>query len=161
MTISQDNRLLSIAADFVSKDAIAIELQGTEAISQPFNLSVTILSKNHALSSSDVIGQKCSITLNHKDAKTPRYFHGRVNGFSLGELEGDYRRYNLRLVPGFWFATQSQQHRIFEEMTAKDIITSVLGEYGSFCTLSTKTSATYLTREYCVQYGESDFEFVC
>ena len=160
MTISQDNRLLSISASFVSNDAIAIELQGTEAISQPFNLSVTILSKNHALDSSDVIGQKCSITLNHKDANTPRHFHGRVNGFSLGELEGDYRRYNLRLVPGFWFATQSQHHRIFEEMTAKDIIESVLSEYGSFCSFNTNLNATHLTREYCVQYGESDFDFV-
>ncbi|MEE2732108.1 MAG: type VI secretion system tip protein TssI/VgrG [Pseudomonadota bacterium] len=160
MSISQDNRLLSITASFVSKDAIAVELQGTETISQPFDLSVTILSKNHALGSSDVIGQKCSITLNHKDTKTPRYFHGRVNGFSLGELDGDYRRYNLRLVPGFWFATQSQQHRIFEEKTAKDIILDVLGEYGAFCKFSDKTSATYLVREYCVQYGESDFDFV-
>ena len=160
MSISQDNRLLSISASFISKDAIAIGLQGSEEISQPFNFSVTILSKNHALSSSDVIGQKCSVTLTHQDADTPRYFHGRVNSFSLGELEGDFRQYTLRLVPGFWFATQSQHHRIFEEMSAKDVISSVLREFGDFCNFKDNTSATYLTREYCVQYGESDFEFV-
>ncbi|MCP4277082.1 MAG: type VI secretion system tip protein VgrG [Gammaproteobacteria bacterium] len=160
MSISQDNRLLSISASFISSDAIAIALQGIEAFSQPFNLSVTILSKNHSLSSSDVIGQKCSVALHYQDSATPRYFHGRVNGFSLGELEGDFRQYTLRLVPGFWFSTQSFHHRIYEEQTAVDIISSILKEYGDFGTFEKKTSATYLKKEYCVQYGESDFDFV-
>lgn len=160
MTISQDNRLLTISASFISNDAIATRLHGEEAFSRPFNLSVTILSKNHSLNSSDVIGQKCSVALNYQDSDTPRYFHGRVNGFALGELEGDYREYTLRLVPGFWFATQSFHHRIFEEMSAVDIISKVLKEYGDFGTFEKKTSATYLVKEYCVQYGESDFDFV-
>ena len=160
MPVSQDNRLLSIDASFLKGDAIVTELQGTEYFSRPFTLMVTILCGNHNLTSADVIGQKCAVTLNHQDTSNPRYFHGRINGISLGGLDGDQRQYRLRLVPGFWFTSQAQHQRIYEEMSAKDIISAILSDYGDFCQFEDNTSASYLTREYCVQYGETDFEFV-
>jgi type VI secretion system secreted protein VgrG len=160
MSIKQDNRLLNITASFIKNDAIATEFQATEAFSEPFVMAVSILSENHALSSSDVIGQKCCVQLNYQDSDSARYFSGRINGISLGDIEGDNRHYTLRVVPGFWFATQSHHHRIFEEMSALDIINQILNEFGDFISIKDSTSASYLTREYCVQYGESDFAFV-
>ena len=160
MPISQDNRLIKISASFISNDAIAIRLQATEGFSEPFVFEVDILSSNMDLSSSDVIGQKCCVTLNYESESNPRYFHGRVNGLRLGDIDGDKRHYSLRLVPGFWFATQSRHHRIYESKSVKDIITEVLKSFGDFCPVSVKASATYQTREYCVQFGETDFEFV-
>jgi len=160
MSISQDNRLIQISASFIKHDAIAIRLQATESFSEPFVIEVDVLSTNQELSSSDVIGQKCCVTLNYESEDNPRLFHGRVNGLKLGDIEGDMRHYSLRLVPGFWFATQSRHHRIYENKSAKDIITEVLKSFGDFSPVSIKTSATYQTREYCVQFGETDFEFV-
>jgi len=160
MATSKDKRTLEVTASFITGEDIAIDFQGVEALSQPFNLSVTFLSKNHGLGSKDVIGQYCTVYLKHHNPSTPRCFNGRVNGFSLGEIEGEYRRYNLRLVPGIWFATQTRQYRIYEGKSAKDIINSVLGSYGAFCRLKDNTSKANFVREYCVQYGESDFDFV-
>lgn len=160
MSISQNNRLIQISASFISNDAIATDLQATEAFSEPFFINVTLLSENQSLSSQDVIGQKCSITLNYNSSDNPRAFHGRVMAMALGNLEGELRRYTLRLAPGIWFANHSRRYRIFENMTALEIIKEVIAGYGDFCALKDKTTATYLKREYCVQYDETDFAFV-
>lgn len=160
MSISQNNRLIQISASFISNDAIATDLQATEAFSEPFFINVTLLSENQSLSSQDVIGQKCSITLNYDSSDNPRAFHGRVMAMALGNLEGELRRYTLRLAPGVWFANHSRRYRIFENKTAPEIIKEVIAGYDVFCALKDKTSATYLKREYCVQYDETDFAFI-
>lgn len=160
MSISQSDRLIQISASFVSNDTIATDLHGTEAFSEPFSIDVTVLSENQNFSSKDVIGQKCAITLNHQPDEEPRAFHGRVMAISMGGLEGNLRRYTLRLAPGFWFTSHARRQRIFENKSALDIIKEILNGYGDFCPFENKTTATYLKREYCVQYGETDFAFV-
>lgn len=160
MSISQSNRLIQISASFVSNDTIATELHATEAFSEPFVINVAVLSENLSFSSKDVIGQKCTVTVNHNTSDDPREFHGRVMAVSMGSIDGNLRRYTLRLAPGFWFTSQSRRHRIFENKSATEIIKEILAGYGDFCPLEDKTSATYLKREYCVQFGETDFAFV-
>jgi type VI secretion system secreted protein VgrG len=160
MSISQSNRLIQISASFVRNDTIATDLHVTEAFSEPYFIYVTVLSENQAFKSQDVIGQKCGVTLNFNADAEPREFHGRVMALSLGGLEGNLRRYTLRLAPGFWFTRQARRHRIFENKTALDIIKQVLNGYGDFCTFENKTTATYVAREYCVQFGETDFDFL-
>lgn len=160
MSISQNNRLIQISASFASNNTIVTDLQATEGFSEPFFVNVTVLSENQALSSQDVIGQKCSIALYYDTASDPRAFHGRVMAMALGNLEGELRRYTLRLAPGFWFTNHTRRFRIFENKSATEIIKEIIAGYGDFCALQDKTTATYLKREYCVQYGETDFAFV-
>lgn len=160
MSLSQDNRLIEIKASFLSGEVIATDFHATEKMSAPFSMEVSVLCDDLNLSSKDVIGQKCSITLYPEGSDSPRYFHGRVSNFLLGDISGKDRTYRLRLVPGFWFLNQSSQHRIFEEMSAKDIINSILSEHGAFCSFEDNTSASFQTRQYVVQYGETDFQFV-
>lgn len=160
MSISQHNRLIQISAGFVREDTIVTDLQGTETFSEPFTFHVSILSDNHNLASKDVIGQKCTVTLSSQDNLPSRAFNGRVMGMSLGGLEGDRRRYVLRLVPGFWFTNHTRRQRIFENLKVTDIIKKILDGYGDFCPIEDRTTASYLAREYCVQYGETDFDFL-
>lgn len=160
MSISQHNRLIQISAGFVHDDTVVTDLQGTESFSEPFSFHISILSDNHDLSSKDVIGQKCTITLSQQADIGAREFNGRVMAMSMAGLEGNRRRYILRLVPGFWFTHHVQRQRIFENLSVTEIIKKILGDYGDFCPLEDRTTATYLKREYCVQYGETDFVFL-
>lgn len=160
MPISQERRLIQVTASFVSNDAVATDVQVNERFSAPFEIQLGLLSANEALDSSSVIGQKCAIAILYRGADKPRYFHGRVSRLLRGDMEGEMRRYRLGIVPGLWFLSQSSHNRIYENRTALDIVNEVLKSYGDFCTVTPKTKGTYLTREYCVQYGESDFAFV-
>lgn len=159
MALSQEGRLIQVDAAFIASDVIASDFQAVERMSGPFEIRLTVLSKKLDLASKDCIGQKCSIKL-CTDEGNDRYFHGRVNRISLGDMSGEERSYRIHLVPGFWFLNQSSAHRVYENMSVKDIISNLLREHGSFCTFQDKTSASYLTREYVVQYGETDFEFI-
>lgn len=160
MSISQNNRLIRISASFAADDTFATELHVSEAFSEPFFINLTVLSAHQDLSSEKVIGQKCSVSLHYNPDNEPRHFHGRVLAMTLGNLEGTLRQYNLQLTSGFWFARHSRRQRIFENMKAIDIIQQTLADYGDACPFENKTSGTYLKREYCVQYDESDFDFL-
>lgn len=79
----------------------------------------------------------------------------------IRQLPGDATvdRYSLQLRPWLWWLTLAGNNRIFQAKTVPDIIKAVFAVH-SFSDYSLKLDATYQPREYCVQYGESDFDFV-
>jgi type VI secretion system secreted protein VgrG len=70
--------------------------------------------------------------------------------------------YELTIVPSHWLLTQRRDCRIFQDQTTPEILLSVLREYGM--AIQGKPVATLLdepeSREYCVQYDETDHDFV-
>jgi type VI secretion system secreted protein VgrG len=61
-------------------------------------------------------------------------------------------------VPALWKLRHVRRSRIFQRLSVPEIVSSVLGDGGVEHRVS--LNATYRTREYCVQYGESDLDFV-
>ena len=159
--MSQETRLLRMTASFVDDACIVIDLRGEESLSTPFQFDLRFQSENLNLTSQDVIGQKVAIAIHEQGATDPAWLHGRVNRLTLcGTSENNVRIYQVRLVPGFWFLSQASENRIFENKTSVDIAQDIIKAYGNFCPLEVKTGNTYLAREYCVQFGESDLDFV-
>jgi type VI secretion system secreted protein VgrG len=67
----------------------------------------------------------------------------------------------VELVPGLWKLSQTRGCRIFQDMTTRDIVDRVLDGAG----LTAQATRWHLTRAlaprpYCVQYRESDLDFV-
>ncbi|MBW2456925.1 MAG: type VI secretion system tip protein VgrG, partial [Deltaproteobacteria bacterium] len=67
--------------------------------------------------------------------------------------------YLLRIVPAMWLLTQRRGHRIFQHLSTPDIVKQILGEYSIEPKLT--LSEEHPKHEYCVQYGETDYAFVC
>src|SRR5208337_3951690 len=63
--------------------------------------------------------------------------------------------YSAEMVPEFWLRTRQVRSRIFQQMSVKDILTKVLDGLK----VTWETQGTFLPRDYCVQYRESDFQF--
>jgi type VI secretion system secreted protein VgrG len=63
------------------------------------------------------------------------------------------------MVPWLWFLDQTTDCRIFQNKTAPDIIKQIFQEYG-FKDFSLSLYGDFVKRDYCVQYRESDFNFV-
>jgi len=72
---------------------------------------------------------------------------------------GRYARYSAKVVPWLWFLTRASDCRIFQQKSVPDIIKSVFREHGT-SDFEDSTSASYSPRDYCVQYMETDFDFV-
>ncbi len=68
-------------------------------------------------------------------------------------------RYSLTLSPWLWWLTLARNNRVFQNQTTSDIVTGIFQAHG-FNDFEVKLTGSYGPREYCVQYGETDFSFV-
>ena len=159
--MTQDTRLIRLSGSFVDSSCVAVELEGREALSSPYEFQVQFLTDSLELSCEDVIGQKIGIAIHNQGRTEGIYRHGRVNRLVLNDVnESGVRFYQIQVVPGFWFLSQANHNRIFENKTSLEIAEEIISSYGPFCELETKTNGTYIKREYCVQFNETDLEFV-
>ena len=66
----------------------------------------------------------------------------------------------VELRPWPWLLTIGSNNRVFQNMTAVEIIRKVFKDAG-YTDVTVKATDPGEQREYCVQYGESDWDFVC
>ena len=130
-----------------------------EEVSRLFEFQVVAISPDVAISADDVLGTNAAVSVEVAAEGVKRWFHGVVAAFGVEGADGRDISYRLTLRPWLWLLTRRANVRIFQEMTAPDIIKEIFGEYTS--TFVDELSATYGTRTYCVQYRETDFNFVC
>ena len=67
--------------------------------------------------------------------------------------------YQLVLRPWLWWLTLASNNRVFQNLATGDIVASIFQDHG-FTDFKLSLNDSYEPREYCVQYGESDFAFV-
>ncbi len=158
MAITQENRELAIATP-LGKDVLLItSMSGTEQLGRPFEYQLELVSEDPQIKYTDIVGQNVTIRLNLPGDKT-RYFNGFVSRFTQTLYVGGLASYRATVVPWLWFLTRTADCRIFQEMTVPDIIEKVFGDHG-FKDFKRSLSFEYRTWEYCVQYRETDFNFV-
>ena len=129
----------------------------TERLGQPFEVEIDLLSPDESVDFDSLLGKEITVSI-ELDSGT-RHFHAFVAGFAqLGRL-GRYVTYRARAVPWLWFLTRTADCFIFQTKTAPDIIKEIFREHG-FTDIKDSLTKTYRTRDYCVQYRETDFNFV-
>ena len=133
----------------------------TEALSEPYRLTVELLAEDHDLAVDAMLGAPCQFQI--AVGVVARVVHGIVERVhELGAL-ADRSAYVLDVVPAFALRAQQVDTRFFQEMSVPEIVGAVLNDV---LTASGRTlrmdldAAAYEKREYCVQYRETDFEFV-
>src|SRR5262249_6481599 len=84
-----------------------------------------------------------------------RHFSGVVSRMQETGHDDECTYFQAEFVPEFWLLTKRHQSRIFQHMTVPDILKKVLE--GLKVTFEIK--GTFLPRDFCVQYRESDFAF--
>jgi len=133
----------------------------TEALNEPYHLRVTVALLTPDADVTAFVGQDCTLDITRRATQSARRICGVIRTATEGEQEHDLPVAQLEIVPGLWFLSQRRDTRIFQEMTAPEILEAVLGEalgdYGRAVT--NELEAEYPTREYCVQYGETDLAF--
>jgi len=164
MMFTQDNRFLKIDTP-LGKDVLLLTgFQGVEEISRGFSFELSMVSEKHDIVFKDIIGKKVtvSIVLNGDEE---RYFNGIICRFSQGrgnaEKGGDNRfsYYTATMVPWSWLLGKTEDSRIFQEASVPDIITKILGEKG-LLDFEFRLKKSYSPRIYCVQYRETDLDFI-
>ncbi len=133
-----------------------ISLDAIEGLSTPFAVSLEVLARQE-MPLLDNLGQVAVVEL--ATGGQPRTFHGHVvEAMYLREIDKRGFVYRLDLVPASHFHAQGSNHRIFQEKKVRVIIETVLAE----CQIKHefKLQGADRTLPYCVQFGESNFDFV-
>ncbi len=158
MAITQENRELEIATP-LGKDVLLItSMSGTEQLGRPFEYQLELASEDHQIKYTKIVGQNVTIRLNLPGDNT-RYFNGFISCFTQILPKGGLACYRATMVPWLWFLTRTADCRIFQEKKIPDIIKQVFGDHGlDYDTSDLK--GDYRLWPYCVQYRETDFNFV-
>lgn len=160
MSIANTARFI-IEVDGLSSKLQVAELQGREEISALFSYLVTVVSEDHDIEFADVIGRPTLLTLISPDEEVARYVHGVIAQIEQTGIGTRLATYRVRMVPQAWLMAQRFDCRIFQNKSVVDIITDVVKGAGiASDRMRFVMQGTYLPREYCVQYRESDFDFV-
>jgi type VI secretion system secreted protein VgrG len=133
-------------------------MQAREEMSRLSEFRLELLSTRGDIDVDEILGKPVTVTLTQDD-DSPRYFTGSVVGFSQEGMLGRYHLYSAEVRPWLWFLTRTADCRIFQEMTVPDILKAVFADHAvSDCTF--ELMERYRTWTYCVQYRETDFNFV-
>ncbi|MEO7328060.1 MAG: type VI secretion system tip protein TssI/VgrG [Minicystis sp.] len=127
-----------------------------EAMSELTATQVDIAS-NDDLDFKDVLGSDAVVTL-LVDGFEARRFTLKVGSIAFTGVQGGSLRYRVELFPHFWLLKHTVSTRKFRNLTTKEIIAQVLAEQG--VAASWKTTRDLPLRNYCVQYRESNLDFV-
>ena len=163
-TLTQENRMLSINTPLGADTLLLTGFSGSEGISMPFSFELSLASEDTNINPRDIIGQSVTVSVGLADDER-RYINGIVSRFSqerLGEGPDQFLHvasYSATVVPWFWLLTRTVNSRIFQEKTGRQIIEQIFSDRG-FSDYEFRLSSQYDPREYCVQYHESDFNFI-
>ena len=149
---------LTVSGPFEDGEEVFVErLAGRESLGWIFQFDVTLLARSPTLDMGKVVGDKLTVVLH--DDETERYFNGFVTRMSRAGTFERYARYRVTMHPWFYLLAARINSRIFQNKNVVDIAKKIFGEHG-FTDITDATTETYPAREFVVQYGESDFNFV-
>jgi type VI secretion system secreted protein VgrG len=134
------------------------ELSVTETLGHPFVIELTVDSEDRDIDYKSILGDHLSVELDLTENKQ-RYFDGIVTRFAYVGLSDFMGSYKITLRPWIWVLTRHVQCKIFQSKTVPDIIKEVF-RAANFDDFEDKLQRDYITLDYCVQYRESDFNFV-
>jgi type VI secretion system secreted protein VgrG len=160
---TQAQREVSVKSALADDVLLFKRMTCSEALGQIYTYQLELLSTRSDIRIADVLGTSMTVVLDLPEGGE-RYFNGIVTRFAYRGWRDGMASYDAVLHPALWLLTRSSNCRIFQDKSAIDIVTAVCQDaaYGGLISLDTGSlSATPAARTYCVQYRETDFNFVC
>ncbi len=157
---TQANRPLQITTTLGADVLLLAKVSGREAMSELFKFTVEMYSENGSIAPKDVLTTAATVSVQLRNAN-PRYFNGIFSDFVQAGFDrktGLYA-YQGTIVPSFWLLTLYSNCQIFQNKSVPDIVDAVLGAR-SISNYEKNLSGSYSPREYCVQYRETDLNFI-
>ncbi|MEL7630294.1 type VI secretion system tip protein VgrG [Pectobacterium aroidearum] len=135
-----------------------VDFQLSEALNQPFALSLNLASPLPGVDFGAVLDQPCELRVWY-EGELKRRVSGIISAFAQGDTGFRRTRYQAEVRPALWRLGLRTNARIFQAQKPEDIIGTLLEESG-ITDYAFALRHDHAPREYCVQYRESDLAFV-
>ena len=130
-----------------------------EGLSALGEAELTLRSERKDIAADALLGKPVGLAIDFGGEEQPRHLHGIVTRFTHGGFEGRHFVYRMTLRPWLWLLTRTVDCRVFQELSVPDIVKAVFQDHPvANCEL--RLFRSYRPWTYCVQYRESDFNFV-
>ncbi|EOC6659936.1 type VI secretion system tip protein TssI/VgrG, partial [Escherichia coli] len=151
----------TLEVDGLPPDAFAVvSFHLNQSLSSLFSLDLSLVSQQFlSLAFAQVLDKMAYLTIWQGD-EVQRRVKGVVTWFELGENDKNQMLYSMKVHPPLWRAGLRQNFRIFQNEDIKSILGTMLQENG-VTEWSPLFSEPHPSREFCVQYGETDYDFLC
>lgn len=158
--MAEKNRSVTVTTPLGEEELIFYAMTGSEEMGRLFEFEVELLRplEKGNVSVTSLLGKDMTVKL-ELEGNEKRYFNGEIIQFRHTGLRDRYYAYRATLRPYLWNLTLNSDCRIFQEKTVTDVIKQILSEH-SYIDVEYKLDGTYKTLDYCVQYRESDFNFI-
>lgn len=153
----QLNREIAIATDAGDGALMLLELRVNEELGRMFRVEAVVRAQQSNVNVDALLGTNATARVTVKQG-VQRYFNGivcRVSRSAERDTENDY---TLVIVPQVWLATRESDCAIYQNMTVPDIVKEYLDYYD--VVVDDQLKGTYTAWENCVQYRETDFNFI-
>ena len=161
--IDDATRLYRIELPQASSSLLVERWCGHESLSQGFEWWIDVLSTDATLDLDAWLGKPAKLLTRLADG-TQCTRSGLVREAACLGADGGLARYRLGLVPWTWLLTQGRHSRVFQDRSVVEIVESVFVGYAPLAAWQLGDEVgpflDQRKRSYCVQYRESDFDFV-
>ncbi|NOZ54351.1 MAG: type VI secretion system tip protein VgrG [Gammaproteobacteria bacterium] len=132
-----------------------------ESLSATFLGKLQLVSEKEDIDFARVVGKIALLSIYDHDLNQVRYLHGIVNQFDQVGQKKRLTHYYVELVPHLTLLNYRRHNRIFQHLTVEAIIQHIIKHANlppNYCEIA--LSGSYQARHYCVQFGETDLNFI-
>jgi type VI secretion system secreted protein VgrG len=155
--LTQEGRAFRVATPLGSDVLLLQRFSGQEGTSTGFHYTLELLSEDDTVDPASLLRKPMVVTVDHPDGE--RQIHGLVRRFVQSGQSEELVLYRAEIVPWLWFLNLSWNCRIFQNKSILEIAQQVFDGLG-YSDYEFRCSRSFSPREYCVQYRESDLNFV-
>ena len=153
------NRAFELSPPLGGETLLFHRMTAREELGRLSEYEIDALSANGELDPDEILGKPVTVKEKLADGSM-RPFNGHIARFGQTGFHGRHHVYRLVVRPWLWFLTRTANCRIFQQMTVPDILKQVFNHHADVANNSFELTGHYSAWEYCVQYRESDFDFV-
>jgi type VI secretion system secreted protein VgrG len=133
-------------------------MSAREELSRLSEFDIDVLSEQGDIDIDQLLGKNVTLKLQLHDGGV-RHFNGYVTRFAQAGMHGRYHAYHATVCPWLWFLTRTADCRIFQDLSVPEIIEQVFNDH-AIADVRSMLTENYRKWRYCVQYRETDFNFV-
>ncbi|BCH33443.1 type IV secretion protein Rhs [Mesorhizobium sp. L-8-10] len=151
-----DDRAAVIQTPVGAKTLTFTQLIGRDEISRCFAFTVGFVSNDLQVDPLKMLGGTVSI---EGESDPKRWFSGLISEFRLTRIEERLAYYEAVVRPWLWFLGNTTDCRIFQKMSVVEIVEDIFSKHAP-AKYEKRLQGSYPARDYCVQYDETDLDFV-
>ena len=159
MATTQIHREVAVTCALGADVLLFRRMRASEAMSELSDYALELYSERTDLDIDALLATPLTVAVDLPHGGQ-RYFSGYVTRFALTGRQGRYATYEATVRPWLWFLTLASDCRVFQQRSVPQILTAVLAPYTIADIDTSGLSGSYQALPYCVQYRESDFNFI-